>query len=59
MQLDLFEEFSDIDMLRKELAEVRIRNENVRKGLFARHNELAKLYIELNDRITNLEQKKK
>lgn len=59
MQLDLFEEFSDIDMLRKELAEVRIRNENVRKGLFARHNELAKLYIELNDRITKLEQKKK
>jgi hypothetical protein len=58
MQLDLFEEFSDVDILRKELAEIRQRNENVRKGIFARHNELARLYIELNDKVNKLEQKK-
>jgi len=58
MQLDLFEEFTDVDLLRKELAEIRTRNENVRKGIFARHNELARLYIELNDKVNKLEQKK-
>jgi hypothetical protein len=58
MQLDLFEEFSDVDILRKELAEIRTRNENVRKGIFARHQELSKLYIQLNERVEKLEQKK-
>ncbi len=44
VQLDLFQEKSEVDLLREELKEVRSRSENVRRGLFARHNELAKLY---------------
>lgn len=54
IQLDLFRELSEVDILRKELEEVRLRNENVRKGIFARHNELAKLYIELSEKIEKL-----
>jgi len=54
IQLDLFRELSEVDILRKELEEVRSRNENVRKGIFARHNELAKLYIELSEKIEKL-----
>jgi len=54
IQLDLFRELSEVDILRKELEEIRSRNENVRKGIFARHNELAKLYIELSEKIEKL-----
>ena len=49
VQLKLFEETSELDMLRAELAEVKSRSENVRRGLFARHDALSKLYIELKD----------
>lgn len=54
IQLDLFRELSEVDILRKELEEVRSRNENVRKGIFARHNELAKLYLELSEKVEKL-----
>lgn len=59
IQFDLFEEISDIDILKKDLAEVKERNENVRKGLFARHNELAKLYIQLKDELDLLKKNAK
>jgi hypothetical protein len=54
IQLDLFRELSEVDILRKELEEIRSRNENVRKGIFARHNELAKLFIELSEKVEKL-----
>lgn len=54
VQLDLFEELSDVDILRKELADVKQRSENVRRGIFARHNELAKLFVELKDEVDKL-----
>ena len=54
VQLELFEEFSETDLLRKELADVKQRGENVRRGIFARHNELAKLFIELKDEVDKL-----
>ena len=54
LQLELFEEYTELDILKKELAEVRLRNENVRKGIFARHNELAKLFIELSEKVDKL-----
>lgn len=54
IQLDLFRELSEVDILRQELEEVRSRNENVRKGIFARHNELAKLYLELSEKVEKL-----
>ena len=54
VQLKLFEETSEIDMLRAELAEVKARSENVRRGLFARHGELAKLYVELKDELDEI-----
>ena len=54
LQLELFQEYTELDILKKELAEVRLRNENVRKGIFARHNELAKLFIELSEKVDKL-----
>ncbi len=54
VQLDLFEELSEVDILRKELADVKQRSENVRRGIFARHNELSKLFLELKDEIDKL-----
>jgi len=54
IQLDLFQELSEIEILRQELADVRARNENVRKGIFARHNELAKLYVQLSEKVETL-----
>ena len=47
IQLDLFEEYDELTLLRKELAQVRESGEKVRKGLFARHNELSKMYLDL------------
>jgi len=37
--------------VKQELADIKLRNENVRKGIFARHNELAKMYIQLKDEL--------
>jgi hypothetical protein len=59
IQFDLFEETSDIDILKQELAEVRSRNENVRKGIFARHNELCKMYISLKEEVESLKKNAK
>lgn len=55
LQLDLFRTYSEYDEIRAEVADVKLRNENVRKGIFARHNELAKLYMDLYDRVVQLE----
>ncbi len=56
IQLDFFhEELTEVEILREEVRQLRLSNEKVRKGLYARHGELAKLYIELNDRLNILE----
>lgn len=55
VQLDLFQEVTEQDVIRRELGEMRERGENVRKGIFARHSALAKLYMDLSDRFSKLE----
>ena len=47
IQLNLFEEIDEVAALKIELAQVKASSEAVTKGLFARHNELAKMYLEL------------
>lgn len=46
LQLILFEE-SQEEINRRELGTIKKQLDNVRKGLFARHTELAKKYMEL------------
>lgn len=55
IQLDLFQKPSEIELVRMELEEVRESSSKVRKALFARHNELAKLYLELHNRLEVIE----
>lgn len=55
IQLDFFEEKTEIDLLRDEVKELRLSNEKVRKKLFAAHGELAKKYIDLHNRMQILE----
>ena len=44
IQLDIFEDVN-VTTLKEEMKKVRETSENVRKGLFARHNELAKMFL--------------
>lgn len=46
VQLDLFEKDETV-LLRREIAELRASMGNLRRGLFARHNELANKYVAL------------
>lgn len=55
IQLDFLQPLSEIEILREEIRQVRASNDKVRKGLFARHGELAKLYIETKNRLDILE----
>ena len=55
IQLDFFADHTEIEILREEVRQLRLSNEKVRKGLYARHGELAKLYLEINDRLNILE----
>ena len=55
VQLDFFENKSEEDLLREEMQKVKESNEKVRKALFARHGELAKMYMELNIRMEHIE----
>jgi hypothetical protein len=54
-QLDLFEELK-FDSLKREMRKVKETSENVRKGIFARHNELAKMFLEQQKEIDYLKQ---
>lgn len=53
-QLDLFKENSEIELLSQELTLVKERCENVRKGLFARHNEICKMFMKQQEEIDRL-----
>ena len=55
MQMDLFEDNNDTDILMREIDGIRESNDKVRKSLFSRHAELAKRYIELHNRLEILE----
>lgn len=52
-QLELFP-LNDIERLSVEVKKVKESSDNVRKGLFARHNELAKMYIDLHKKYEEL-----
>jgi uncharacterized protein (DUF3084 family) len=45
-----------LEFVEKEVNEIRKRSDNVRRGLFARHNELAKLYMQQQSEIERLKQ---
>lgn len=55
IQLDFFQPLSEMDILKEEMRQCRASSDKVRKGLFARHNELAKLYMETKNRLDILE----
>lgn len=54
IQLDFFEQ-DESKLLQSEIAKVREMTDKVRKGLFARHNELAKMFVELDSRLNVIE----
>ena len=53
MQLDLFEK-DELKLLHKEHETLKKTCDNVRKGLFARHNELAKMYLQLRQEMAEI-----
>lgn len=55
IQLDFFQDLSDLDIIRDELKAVKESNDKVRKGMFARHNELAKMMMDINERLAIIE----
>ncbi len=55
IQLDLFQEKSQIDILEEKVSMLEKSLEKQRKALFARHGLLCKQYLELNDRFNVLE----
>lgn len=54
IQFDLFEN-KDLVEIKKTLESVKTSSENVRRGVFARHDKLEKLVTELNQRVEMLE----
>jgi len=54
MQLDLFEQ-DEVVLLRMEVEKLRQIGDKTRKGIFAKHGELAKLFIELDSRLDIIE----
>jgi len=55
-QLEFFvTELSEIDVLKTDVQSVKESNDKVRKSMFARHGELARKYMELNERLQILE----
>jgi len=55
IQMDLFNEMSEIDILEEKVKMLEKSLEKQRKALFARHGLLCKQYMELNDRFNVLE----
>jgi hypothetical protein len=55
IQLDLFKEQDDIELYREEIRSLTKSQDKLRKAMFARHGELSKKYLELNDRFEVLE----
>lgn len=55
IQLDFFHDRSDVEILEDRVRDLEKGLDKQRKGLFARHGELAKKYLEINDRLEILE----
>lgn len=58
-QIDLYDLIlpnDEVGKLRREVSELRSVLENVRKGLFARHNTFLKMYTELVEEVTALKE---
>lgn len=45
VQFDLFKETTDVDIMKAEVNSLKESLGNVRRGIFARHNEMAKLIM--------------
>ncbi len=54
IQLDLFQEDDEMTILKKEHKLLFERMENMRRGLFARHNDLMKMYIKQQEELDRL-----
>ncbi len=55
VQLDLFQEYSQVEILEQKIIMLEKSLEKQRKALFARHGALCKQYMELNERFEILE----
>lgn len=55
LQYDLFYEVDESKVALQEAREAKEMANKVRRGLFARHNEMAKMYMELSRRLEMLE----
>lgn len=55
IQLELFENLSQVELLEKEIILLKQSQDKLRKALFARHGELAKKYMEVHERLDILE----
>ena len=55
VQLDLFRETTSDDILKAEIDELKERQENMRRGLFARHNDVVKLVFSLQEQVSSLQ----
>ena len=57
IQYDLFQETTDVDVLKAELKANKDTIDNVRRGLFARHNDMFKLLMQQKEQIEILNEK--
>jgi len=55
IQLDMFESNDELSILKRENKILRDSMDNLRKGMFARHNALDKRWIDTNNRLEFLE----
>ena len=55
MQYNLFKE-TELDTLRQEVLELRLSQSNMRRGLFARHTELARIIEQLQMELSSVKQ---
>jgi hypothetical protein len=58
LQFDMFEDNTEMGALRRELEAVHSELSNVRRGLFARHGQLAGLYLELKKELEDIKRRK-
>lgn len=54
VQLDLFRRTSDLDILKSELINLKETQDNIRRGMFARHNTLFSMLQNLEREIEEL-----
>jgi len=54
IQFDLFEENTEINILRKEIEAMAIKDSNVRRGLFARYDSLCKTVVRQQEELDEL-----